>query len=54
MMRAYLVRHLDQLGRRAHRGSRNDATILLNVGGLDHYDINVLVRPVFRVVSLVT
>ena len=50
--RAYLVGHLDQLRRCAHGGSRDDATILLDIGGLNYHDVDVLVRPVFCVISL--
>lgn len=47
-----LVGHLDQLRRSAHRGTRNDTTILCNRRCLDNGDVNLVLRLVQSIVAL--
>jgi hypothetical protein len=48
----YLVGHLDQLGSGTNRGTRDEATILENIGSLNNGDIKVAVGTVLGVEAL--
>ncbi len=50
----YLFGHLDELGSRTNGSTGNNATVLENIGRLNNYNVNVVVRPVPGVEALIT